>query len=64
MNHGLVVRLWSNNLSQSLKKHLLWKGVELSHPPLFTKKIPFEKEKENPNPLYFLKKFQLVILSI
>jgi len=39
--------LWVNphpkkiHLSQSLKKPLLLKGVELSHPPLFTQKKPF-----------------------
>jgi hypothetical protein len=29
------------HLSQSLKKTLLWKGVELPHPPLLTQKKPF-----------------------
>jgi hypothetical protein len=33
-----------NYLSQSHIKELLWKGVELSHPPL-TKKKPFLKRK-------------------
>jgi len=35
------------HLSQSFKKTLLWKGVELPHPPLLTKKNPFGKKKKS-----------------
>jgi len=50
---GLIPIPKKIHLSQSLKKHLLWKGVELSHPPLFTQKKPFwkRKKKRNPNSL-------------
>ncbi len=54
--------LWLNphpnkfDLSQSLKTKPLFEGVELPHLLLLTQKNPFEKEKENPNPLsLFLK---------
>ncbi len=48
---GLVPIPKKNHLSQSLKKSLLWKGVELPHPPLLTQKKPFWKRKKNCNPL-------------
>jgi hypothetical protein len=39
-----------SHLSQSFKKYLLWKGVELPHPPPpHRKKNPFEKEKKVPS---------------
>jgi hypothetical protein len=52
------------HFSQSLKKKLFWKGVELIHPHFLTQKNPFEKEKENSNPLFLKLHLQLVILSI
>jgi hypothetical protein len=38
---GLIPIPKKIHLSQSLKKNLLWKGVELSHPPFLTQKQPF-----------------------
>jgi hypothetical protein len=55
------------HLSQSLKKTLLWKGVELPHPPLLTPKKPFCKRfflKKTPHPHFVKLHLQLVILSI
>ncbi len=34
------------HLSKSLERNLLWKGVELPHPPFFTQKNPFWKKKK------------------
>jgi hypothetical protein len=38
---GLITIPKKIHLSQSFEKNLFWKGVELSHPPLFTQQKPF-----------------------
>jgi hypothetical protein len=63
---GLVPISNKIHFSQSIKKKLLWRGVELTYPRLFTQKKPFWKRffKKNPCPLFLKLHLQLVILSI
>ncbi len=58
---GLVPIPKKFHLSQSLKKNLLWKGVELHHSPLLTQKKPLWKRKTfvTPRPLFWKLHFNL-----